>query len=285
MQGDCGGLTHQGCCDGELLKWCQDGLVAMIDCSQAPSCGWSAAGFYDCGTEGVPDPGGTYPIECPGCTPTCTDKECGADGCGGTCGECAGGQTCDDGECVSEELSCGDVTQVGCCEGTVLMWCSNGTLMALDCIQKPLCGWSEAGTYDCGTEGMPDPSGEYPMDCGMCQVSCDDRECGSDGCGGLCGTCGTDEVCVEGQCLVTTVEGGTDVASDAGSGPDVRAVGDIAPKDDAGDSVIASGAKSGGCGVAHASHPVPAAPLVSLLGLMLLLVVLRLRKACGGRGL
>ena len=37
-----------------------------------------------------------------GCTPDCTGKACGGDGCGGTCGACASGQSCKfDGTCVT----------------------------------------------------------------------------------------------------------------------------------------------------------------------------------------
>ena len=32
--------------------------------------------------------------ECVSCTPDCTDKECGDDGCGGSCGECSDGTEC-----------------------------------------------------------------------------------------------------------------------------------------------------------------------------------------------
>jgi hypothetical protein len=35
------------------------------------------------------------------CTPNCTDKECGDDGCGGTCGTCSTLATCQSGTCIS----------------------------------------------------------------------------------------------------------------------------------------------------------------------------------------
>lgn len=35
-----------------------------------------------------------------------------------------------------------------------------------------------------------------------CQRKCGGRTCGSDGCGGSCGTCGSGKVCEDGQCLV-----------------------------------------------------------------------------------
>ncbi|MFT5432482.1 MAG: hypothetical protein ACI9OJ_003181, partial [Myxococcota bacterium] len=36
-----------------------------------------------------------------GCTPTCAGKDCGSDGCGGTCGKCMLGTNCADGICTS----------------------------------------------------------------------------------------------------------------------------------------------------------------------------------------
>ena len=54
-----------------------------------------------------------------GCTPDCEGKECGADGCGGSCGECEVGMECDDyGQCLDvgsehEEPDTGDTGDTG----------------------------------------------------------------------------------------------------------------------------------------------------------------------------
>ena len=45
------------------------------------------------------------------CPSSCDGKECGDDGCGGSCGECADNKECQDGQCVCPEVECGD----GCC--------------------------------------------------------------------------------------------------------------------------------------------------------------------------
>ena len=37
------------------------------------------------------------------CVPDCEDRECGDDGCGGSCGECTGNTECEYGECVPQE--------------------------------------------------------------------------------------------------------------------------------------------------------------------------------------
>jgi hypothetical protein len=42
------------------------------------------------------------------CSPGCGGKECGDDGCGGSCGECGEDDTCQDGECEGPPVSCAD---------------------------------------------------------------------------------------------------------------------------------------------------------------------------------
>src|SRR5829696_3203175 len=49
-------------------------------------------------------------------------------------------------------------------------------------------------------------AGTVPADTGtvpaaQCLRTCDQRICGSDGCGGSCGSCATDQVCVSGGCV------------------------------------------------------------------------------------
>ncbi len=120
------GLEYAGCCDSDgRLVWCDvDGLYC-IDCAGLnPECGWSVdAGFYDCGTDGSEEPSGTAPKDCAGCdpkcgpgfkcvqgqcevcTPQCEGKQCGKDGCGGTCGTCDGSLICTPaGQCVEVPL-------------------------------------------------------------------------------------------------------------------------------------------------------------------------------------
>jgi hypothetical protein len=42
-----------------------------------------------------------------------------------------------------------------------------------------------------------------------CRPNCADRVCGNDGCGGSCGTCGTNQVCHGGTCCVPESRGAT----------------------------------------------------------------------------
>jgi hypothetical protein len=53
----------------------------------------------------VPGPCGDVPTACT-CTPHCTGRACGPDGCGGSCGGCPTGQSCNDGACGSSSDAC-----------------------------------------------------------------------------------------------------------------------------------------------------------------------------------
>ena len=101
----------------------------------------------------------------PGCTPQCTGKQCGPDGCGSTCGTCKSYETCDSaGKC--NQTGCGPITSKGCCDGTTLKYCQGTTYKTIDCTKNPSCGWSSQGSfYDCGTSGYSDPSGQYAKAC------------------------------------------------------------------------------------------------------------------------
>ena len=108
-----------------------------------------------------------------GCIPRCAGRECGSDGCGGQCGLCPQGMTCDwNGRC---EASC-----------------------------KPRCEDRQCGPDGCGGScGVCTP----PLACdevaGKCECapSCLGKQCGPDGCGGTCGTCQDGKVCDDsGQC-------------------------------------------------------------------------------------
>ena len=71
----------------------------------------------------VPDSFGGYNSliiveDCP-CEPTCAEKQCGDDGCGGTCGSCSGQDTCEGGQCTCQPdclwKQCGDDGCEGSC--------------------------------------------------------------------------------------------------------------------------------------------------------------------------
>ena len=196
------GVPWEGCCSGATLKYCEINQLLTINCSQQPSCGWSTeGGFYDCATAGAEDPSGTFPKDCQGCVPQCAGKQCGDDGCGGTCGTCIGGKVCEAGTCATPG-GCGEVTYEGCCDGQLLKYCEGEQLKTLDCAAQQQCGWNAQGQfYDCATDGGSDPSGAHPKSCGACVANCAGKDCGDDGCGGQCGTCSGGKVCQNGTCV------------------------------------------------------------------------------------
>jgi len=115
------------------------------------------------------------------CTPDCTGKVCGPDGCGGTCSPgCGAGETCNEatGQCESGCVPactgkcCGDDG----CEGTCPDNCEDTG--------------QTCNTTTCVCEGS-------------CEPDCNGKECGPDGCGSTCPPgCSAGEQCNEttGQC-------------------------------------------------------------------------------------
>lgn len=62
-------------------------------------------------------------------------------------------------------------------------------------------GAPDSGGGD-GGKGGADPGGEGGSDPGECTPMCQDKECGDDTCGGICGVCGPAETCSgEGKCV------------------------------------------------------------------------------------
>ena len=115
----------------------------------------------------------------PPCQPQCFDKECGDDGCGGSCGTCpAVAPLCIDYKC---NLQC-----------------------VADCLGKEcgedgcghFCGFCDPG-FACDGEGQCQPN---------CQADCLGKECGDDGCGGSCGGCPqVAPLCVENLCQLECI--------------------------------------------------------------------------------
>lgn len=192
----CEGITYEGCCDGDILTWCEGDTLETLDCAEAPACGWNAdAGYYDCNSAGASGPP-QFPMTCDGstqCTPDCEAKTCGSDGCGGSCGDCGEGMACGAsgscveagggslscmeidaciGDCVEGDLACQDAC-VGqgsatgaseydafssCVSGCEDIWCFLDTCMD----ETANCSWDVTGSATCGDVldclGLCDPS-------------------------------------------------------------------------------------------------------------------------------
>jgi uncharacterized protein (TIGR03382 family) len=236
--GACGAVSYEGCCQGQVVLFCEGGTLQQLDCSANPSCGWSAeGGYYDCGTLGSGDPSGLHPFACGGgtnpycgngiceagenastcpsdcgggtnpycgngvceagenastcpqdcgggCTPSCQNKNCGDDGCGGSCGTCP---------------SPGFCNWEGQCESLCTTTCQspNGTTKE--------CGPDGCGGQ-CGACGIgqvcDEAAGTCGNDPGVCVEDCMGKQCGPDGCGDVCGECPYELACsVDGLCV------------------------------------------------------------------------------------
>ena len=155
------------------------------------------------------------------CVPSCGDKSCGSDGCGGTCGQCCESQVCENGVCFGgpgcessespgcagcacEECTC-DLDPY-CCQ---VQWDDLCVEECVDqcggCVAQPDCEGKECGPDGCGglcgeCPGSWTCTDEY-LCVENCLEQCDGKECGSDGCGGQCGDCEEGETCESGACL------------------------------------------------------------------------------------
>ncbi len=142
----CEKVGATGCCKGEVLWWCEGGVLRSRHCTalKLPRCGWnSTSARYACGTAGAPDPMEKYPRECIFAAPNgwLPDSGRAADNCVGIASE-------------------------GCCVGNVLKYCQGGKVQVMDCALNPTCGWQPNGQqYDCGTAGMSDPKGAHKKAC------------------------------------------------------------------------------------------------------------------------
>lgn len=126
------------------------------------------------------------------CMPRCTDRTCGDDGCGGTCGECAGGTSCQDGNCCMPDctgLTCGDDGCGGSCgECDTGTTCRGGVCRTPDCAGR-VCG-SDGADGRCGPMDGACPDGQGCRDGACVACDCTGRSCGmASGCEMSCGEC------------------------------------------------------------------------------------------------
>ena len=147
------------------------------------------------------------------CTPDCDDVDCGDDGCGGSCGQCLPipcFDACIDGECQPSETgpeecdgldnNCDGVTDEGFED-----YDFDGEANCVDPDDDNDGDWDET---DCEPldpnifNGAPELCDGIDNNCNSdidegcpCIPDCGEMECGDDGCEGICGTCGDDNVC------------------------------------------------------------------------------------------
>lgn len=158
------------------------GWSASTPVCWSPSCDNPQSPSFECGSTsalcGV----------CPVCTPDCTGRSCGSDGCWGSCGD-----SCDAGEAgCDSNLDCGVGLTCGMDNGPRF-----GRSADARVCWPELCDGLDQTSIPCGS--VSDACGLCPA----CEPSCDGRSCGDDGCGGSCGTCGSGTTCSDalGMCL------------------------------------------------------------------------------------
>jgi hypothetical protein len=216
--GSCGAnqkCTNDGKCVNETCVL-SNGVCGDID----PNCGNIISGNYgdaDCKSKN----GQNYYCDSNGsckCTKNCTaQNQCGSDGCGGNCGVCSGGKTCNEvtKECICVPNCTGKTCGSDGCGGTCGTCTTGKTCTNGQCVCAPNCTGKTCGSDGCGgtcgtcTTGKTCTNGQC-----VCAPNCTGKECGTDGCTGICGTCTTGKTCTNGQCVCapncTGKECGTD---------------------------------------------------------------------------
>jgi hypothetical protein len=177
----CGELEESEgfCAGGRYGVVCLGGLGGLSDCGAGFVCAERPAGPFGIGCDCNNQADGICPSQscgadpdCATCTPDCAGRSCGDNGCGGECGTCEIGDSCN---------------ASGRCESV--------------CV--PDCAGKQCGDDGCGgtcgqCEGTCSAAGQCQ---GTCVPSCTGKTCGDDGCGGSCGTCASDLDCnLEGAC-------------------------------------------------------------------------------------
>jgi hypothetical protein len=138
------------------------------------------------GPTGIGSPNGTNLGGGTTCTPQCTGKECGDDGCGGSCGTCGTGQTCGGGTCTGGGSG---GSGGGTCDHPI---CSTGTELDGSCdpCATEVCA---ADSYCCATAWDSICVGEVTS---VCHESCT---------GGGGSTC-SHAICTTGKKLTKTCD-------------------------------------------------------------------------------
>ena len=181
----CTPVTRAAACAGKNCGTVPDGCGGVHSC-------WPV-GQTSCPGVGETCGGGNVPNVC-GCTAQCAGRECGPNGCGGTCGACGGSDSCTDGVCGP---TCKDVCQPNNECGTQD---NCGTRPDLDCGRpEPLA--------DCPPAGRPNDT-VCDTQTNLCKcvprTSCSGNKiCDTepDGCGGTitCGMCPSGRTCAADQ--------------------------------------------------------------------------------------
>jgi len=158
----------------------------------------------------LPDQGCVFEpvVDC--CIPDCEGKVCGSDGCGGSCGGCDPGWSCNTaGTCINcvpncLGLTCGADGCGGVCGVCPVTWFCIDPGICTDCL--PECEGKQCGPDGCGSTCGSCGANTFcdGAICTDCLPDCEGKQCGTDGCGGTCGNCAGNASCTfEGVCECT----------------------------------------------------------------------------------
>jgi len=143
--------SHADCVSNLCIEGMADGLVCSVPCAKSCPDGWSC----------VIDPEVYQGKFCSThCIPDCTGKECGSDGCGGSCGICPMEHSCFDGVCMEGPSgSCMNDADLG-----IIMEMAEGLfdklpMCAMECMDMP--------ESDCATPCVQEQTG-LSQDCAQC---------------------------------------------------------------------------------------------------------------------
>ncbi len=173
----CGSASCAQVCFDGAVPAAKKALLLLFDCVTG-LCGGDAGG--DCFEAAVASACAEPFAGCTeGCTPVCEDAECGTDGCGGSCGDCAAGHLCKGGQCVPDctpdcdDRECGDDGCGGSCgKCTEPLVCIAGTCAEEgECVPKAAqrCVGDDLYWFDsCDVQGEVAQS---------CLLGCADDQC------------------------------------------------------------------------------------------------------------
>ena len=179
--GDTVGLCTRGCTsDEECPSAATGGAVPFCELANSDSCLLRCDGGQSC-PDGMTCVESTFCVYVKPCTPNCADAVCGDNGCGGSCGDCSSGETCEGGQCVECIPNCSERTcgsdgcggSCGSCE-TAGDVCST----AGQCVSGTSC------VGRCGDVADPLAFCQCGPDCGLFEDCCADK-CQTGVCDGL----------------------------------------------------------------------------------------------------
>ena len=216
-----------------IAGWLVAGMLLVSACSGDDGgtcetlCDWKQCGSDGCGgTCGECPEGESCSVAgvCEGkaeCIPNCDGRQCGGDDCGGSCGDCAG--VGDGNFCTDtkcQNFQCVAVPNANECAG------GEGTCVEGQCC-VPNCFLADGSAMECGDDGCGGTCGECRAGsacvndkCINCTADCTGKECGDDGCGGDCGSCEAGEGCKDGLCQACQPACGSKECGDDGCGGD-----------------------------------------------------------------